>query len=72
MVVGAVGRHLGRAALVGAVLALTLAALPASAQAVSTPIHDIQGAGHISPINGQLVSGVTGVVTARAANGFYL
>jgi hypothetical protein len=39
---------------------------------VATPIHDIQGAGHLSPRNGQDVSGVTGVVTARAANGFYL
>jgi predicted extracellular nuclease len=39
---------------------------------VPTPIHDIQGAGHLSPRNGQDVSGVTGVVTARAANGFYL
>jgi uncharacterized protein len=38
----------------------------------ATAIHDLQGAGHLSPRNGQLVSGVTGVVTARAANGFFL
>jgi hypothetical protein len=37
-----------------------------------TAIHDIQGAAHLSPRNGQTVSGVTGVVTARATNGFYL
>jgi predicted extracellular nuclease len=37
-----------------------------------TAIHDIQGASHLSPRNGQTVTGVTGVVTARATNGFYL
>jgi predicted extracellular nuclease len=37
-----------------------------------TAIHDIQGAAHLSPKNGQTVTGVTGVVTARATNGFYL
>ena len=37
-----------------------------------TAIHDIQGAAHISPRNSQTVTGVTGVVTARATNGFYL
>ncbi|HEU4398928.1 MAG TPA: lamin tail domain-containing protein, partial [Actinomycetota bacterium] len=35
-------------------------------------IGQIQGAAHISPRNGQAVIGVTGVVTARASNGFYL
>jgi hypothetical protein len=38
---------------------------------VPTPIHDVQGAGHISPRDGQAVSGVTGIVTARASNGFW-
>jgi uncharacterized protein len=38
----------------------------------ATPIHDIQGASHLSPSNGQQVSGVTGIVTARAGSGFYL
>jgi predicted extracellular nuclease len=38
----------------------------------TTPIHDIQGAGHLSPTAGQDVTGVTGVVTAVAGNGFYL
>jgi predicted extracellular nuclease/2',3'-cyclic-nucleotide 2'-phosphodiesterase (5'-nucleotidase family)/Ca2+-binding RTX toxin-like protein len=35
-------------------------------------IHDIQGAGHISPYAGQTVTGVAGIVTAIASNGFYL
>ncbi|MBD2525077.1 SdiA-regulated domain-containing protein [Nostoc sp. FACHB-133] len=35
-------------------------------------IHDIQGAGHISPLRGQNVSNVAGIVTATASNGFYL
>lgn len=35
-------------------------------------IADIQGAGHISPKAGQGVLGVPGIVTALAANGFYL
>jgi len=38
---------------------------------VPTPVHDVQGTGHISPRNGQPVSGVTGIVTARASNGFW-
>ncbi|MEB3310094.1 MAG: choice-of-anchor I family protein [Snowella sp.] len=37
-----------------------------------TRISDIQGAGHLSPLRGQTVSGVPGIVTALAANGFYL
>jgi uncharacterized protein len=35
-------------------------------------IHDIQGAAHISPLNGQSVSGVPGIVTAKRTNGYYL
>jgi predicted extracellular nuclease len=35
-------------------------------------IHDIQGAAHISPLKGQPVSGVPGIVTAVKSNGFYL
>ncbi|NEU79412.1 SdiA-regulated domain-containing protein [Nostoc sp. UIC 10630] len=35
-------------------------------------IHDIQGAAHISPLRGQTVSNVAGIVTATASNGFYL
>lgn len=35
-------------------------------------IHEIQGAAHLSPLNGQAVFGVPGIVTAKRANGFYL
>src|SRR5437764_14804426 len=35
-------------------------------------IHDIQGASHISPRNGQNVSSVNGIVTAKRSNGFYM
>src|ERR687884_1052426 len=35
-------------------------------------IHDIQGAAHISPKNGQTVSNVSGIVTAKRTNGFYM
>jgi uncharacterized protein len=34
-------------------------------------IHEIQGSSHLSAFDGVTVSGVPGVVTARAANGFY-
>ncbi|SHM53923.1 endonuclease/exonuclease/phosphatase family protein [Cryptosporangium aurantiacum] len=52
--------------LVGGVLAST----PAQA-ATAARIHDVQGAAHVSPLRGQVVS-VPGIVTARASNGFYL
>lgn len=35
-------------------------------------IHDIQGASHISPRNGQSVSGIPGVVTAKTTTGFWM
>jgi uncharacterized repeat protein (TIGR01451 family) len=35
-------------------------------------IRDIQGAGHLSPLNGQPVQDVRGIVTLVAGNGFYL
>jgi hypothetical protein len=35
-------------------------------------IHDIQGAAHISPLAGQNVSNVNGIVTAKRSNGFYM
>jgi predicted extracellular nuclease len=34
-------------------------------------IHDVQGAAHIAPMNGQLVS-IQGVVTAASSNGFWM
>ena len=37
-----------------------------------TAIHDIQGAAHISPKNGQNVTNVQGIVTAKRLNGFYM
>ncbi|MFB2878171.1 SdiA-regulated domain-containing protein [Floridanema aerugineum] len=37
----------------------------------ATGIRDIQGTGHTSPLVGQTVSGVAGIVTAVASNGFY-
>src|SRR6266496_1138899 len=36
-----------------------------------TPIHDVQGASHRSPRNGLVVAGISGIVTARASNGFW-
>jgi uncharacterized protein len=36
-----------------------------------TPIHDIQGSAHISPLNTTTVS-TSGIVTARATNGFWI
>jgi predicted extracellular nuclease len=35
-------------------------------------IRDIQGIGHVSPYETELVAGVEGVVTARRANGFFI
>jgi predicted extracellular nuclease len=37
-----------------------------------THIHDIQSASQISPKNGQVVSNVQGIVTAKRSNGFYM
>jgi hypothetical protein len=35
-------------------------------------VHTIQGAGHISPFNGQAVAAVPGIVTAVRSSGFYM
>ncbi len=40
--------------------------------AASVKIRDIQGSAHISPRNGQSVSGVPGIVTGVKSNGFFL
>jgi predicted extracellular nuclease len=37
-----------------------------------TRINEIQGAAHRSPLEGETVSGVAGIVTAKLGNGFYL
>jgi predicted extracellular nuclease len=34
-------------------------------------IHEIQGAAHRSPLEGEVVTGVAGIVTAKLGNGFY-
>src|SRR5438309_30678 len=38
----------------------------------ATFIHEIQGATHISPLNGQTLGNIPGIVTAKRSNGFYL
>jgi uncharacterized protein len=38
----------------------------------ATRIHDIQASAHLSPLNGQGVVNVPGIVTAIASNGFYI
>jgi predicted extracellular nuclease len=40
--------------------------------APTVAIHEIQGASHISPKNGQNVSNVNGIVTGKRSNGFYM
>lgn len=40
--------------------------------ATNVRIHDIQGAAHLSPLSGQQVSGVRGVVTAVRDSGFWM
>src|SRR5215207_2807598 len=55
-------------------LLVWLAAVPAaSAQSlVVTEIHDLQGAAHLSPFNGQDVAGVEGVVTVERSSSFWM
>ncbi|MFR9796703.1 lamin tail domain-containing protein [Streptomyces sp. MS06] len=38
----------------------------------SVRIHDVQGAAHLSPMNGQSVSDLAGVVTAESTTGFWM
>lgn len=40
--------------------------------AAPTRIHQIQAAAHLSPLNGQAVHNVQGIVTAKTSSGFYL
>ena len=49
----------------------TLTSAPPDQDPVDAKIHDIQGAAHLSPLNGKLVDNVTGVVTAKTGNGFW-
>ncbi|HEX2221784.1 MAG TPA: endonuclease/exonuclease/phosphatase family protein, partial [Candidatus Limnocylindria bacterium] len=45
---------------------------PGAVRSQTIDVHDIQGAGHISPLNNQLVSGLDGIVTAVSSNGFWI
>ncbi|QNE22485.1 nuclease [Kribbella qitaiheensis] len=49
----------------------TLTTTPPAPDPIDAKIHDIQGAAHRSPLTGKLVGNVTGVVTAKSANGFW-
>ncbi|TCC49736.1 nuclease [Kribbella capetownensis] len=49
----------------------TLTSTPPDPDPVDAKIHDIQGAAHLSPLNGKPVKDVTGVVTAKSTNGFW-
>ena len=55
-----------------ALAAAAVLALPAGAAAAQVRIHDVQGASHVSPLRGQLVADVPGVVTGVAADRFFL
>ncbi len=46
--------------------------LNVSPPAASARIRDIQGANHISPLVGQAVTNVPGIVTGKKSNGFYM
>ena len=62
-------------AVVGLILLLLLAAgaLPALAQGgPGMAIHDVQGAGHLSPYAGEDVTGVHGIVTTVTSRSFYM
>jgi predicted extracellular nuclease len=43
-----------------------------TAPPAATLIHDIQGSSHVSPLVGQALGNVPGIVTAKRSNGFYL
>src|SRR5215210_8020921 len=63
--------------ILSAALLLSAGASPGSPVAEShffqsSRIREIQGAGHISPLDKTEVSGVNGVVTAKRANGFFM
>jgi uncharacterized protein len=63
------------AAAAGLASAGTLVAVSSNAFAevkADAKIHDIQGASHKSPLDGQQVSGVTGVVVAESTKGFWM
>jgi uncharacterized protein len=61
-------------------LAVPLAMLPSGAPPAQaswtaqtqTRIHDVQGASHLSPLMGMPVANLSGIVTAKRNNGFYM
>lgn len=59
---------------VNSVIQLIALDTPITSGCVNTSafIRTIQGVGHVSPLNGQPVTGVPGIVTALTATGFYL
>ncbi|MFA1540925.1 endonuclease/exonuclease/phosphatase [Actinomadura monticuli] len=65
------GTVLAAAALAAPLLAVS-AAGPARAAPRAARIHDVQGAAHVSPLNGARVARVGGVVTATTVNGFWM
>ncbi|MBU6360927.1 MAG: hypothetical protein KGS46_12990, partial [Chloroflexi bacterium] len=59
----------------GGLMAVMLTACQTTAPTPITPqtrIREIQGAGHVSPMQGKLVQGVGGVVTVVRNNGFWM
>ncbi|GAA1897196.1 endonuclease/exonuclease/phosphatase family protein [Actinomadura bangladeshensis] len=58
--------------LAAAALAAPLLPVPAQAAARPVRIRDVQGAAHVSPLNGRGVAQVPGVVTALTVNGFWM
>ncbi|GGC67853.1 endonuclease/exonuclease/phosphatase family protein [Hoyosella rhizosphaerae] len=60
------------AAIALAIIATVIPPAGAQSTPANTAIADIQGAGHGSPLVGQDVSGVTGIVTGQANNGFWM
>ncbi|WP_240810123.1 endonuclease/exonuclease/phosphatase [Actinomadura sp. WMMA1423] len=60
------------AAITVGLLAPLVPAAAAQAASRAVRIHDIQGAAHISPLNGAAVARVPGVVTAVTTNGFWM
>jgi uncharacterized protein len=66
-----------RPALLGVLCVLVtfvVGAVPAHGASLDAPleIHDIQGAGHVSPYVNQTVSGIEGIVTVKRSSSFWL
>ncbi|AQG79373.1 endonuclease/exonuclease/phosphatase family protein [Spirosoma montaniterrae] len=56
----------------GASTTIAVAGTVSNPPATTVRIREIQGNGHISPVAGQSVTGVTGIVTVRRNNGFWM